>query len=586
MKSLVTITALAVAATMVLPLGVQAWGSYGGSEPDTSYDHNGGYMFPDGPGVAKDRIYFNVFNGITATGAGGGLGSPGLSPNEGTLGDRLESPGGEAFVGLFGQWTDCNHDGYIGLADGALREYQKQVSDAAGHPVDLTICPDLNDAPANVGKIHYDSASGWVTELIPIGYQVPNAQNKPPTAITTDYRTISDVQAKVWGDNVAPGASIATAAVCTTLFGSDAEGGQLHHTGGVAQHLDCLDGSAADLAHDALAGSDPTGTVAGTPEPSSLYAQGGQADQKTPALVGGPDGSGSSFVSGEQDCNAAPLTGSALDPVFNNAGNGNNGHRGPRAPGSPAVNPNGNVPGTVNETHEEVFATDDCSTGDDYGHDAYQPGGVGVEGSGPDTSSTTSKIAAEYNFVFRPWNNRQGAAINGCGAGATGKVCGTPADAGLPEAYSYDGSGQNQWTSVGTVGTAPAVGGASSDRSTTPPTVTPNAFPANWYTFYAFTSESGFSLPTNTGTYGTEWCADGVGSGASSENGWDCDGADWNLDPSTGQKLPNDYLLGTVGDSYQFRDVDCYDTTLATAAGTAVGPHALDAVTPLGPACT
>ncbi|MEA3199696.1 MAG: hypothetical protein QOE90_1124 [Thermoplasmata archaeon] len=566
MRRILNWSAVAIATVMIMPAGFATWAAYGGLEPDNHYDRDGGMMWQNAPTTETNKVYFHVWADEI---------SSDVSPNSATLGSRMEggvqvdgagfNNGG--FDAEMGVWVDCNHDGYIGLADGALREYQAQVSAAAGHAIDPAICPDLNDAPANAGRIHYDSASGWVTEMIPIAYARDNFGNAH--AISTDYRTISDLSAKVWGEGVQPTTfdwGSATGGGCIGGFAN----GDLGHTGGIMRHEDC-GGALGDAVHDDLAAEDPTGTVAGTAEPSTYYAPGGPADRPVPGMGDGtvstPDRSGSddsrnSIVSGEQDCNADPavdLTTYLQDT--NNQGSGT-GKRGIRAPGGVHTNPQGTVPGTVNETHEELFATDDCKTSDDGGQDFY--GTVGERQSYDEIAPpyTAYKTGAGFNFGFRPWNNRQGTAINGCGAGATGKACGTPADAGLPEVYNTVGVGGNLW-SVGP-GSGTSTGGVVTDRSTTPPTATLDFFPIHWYTFYAYTGASGVSTP-GAGTYGTEWCTNGIGGGAPPTNGWDCDPADWymdlTLDPP--QKVAHADLLGTVGDAYNLRDVQCYDSTVA-----------------------
>lgn len=547
MKRFVTITAIAVAAAMLGSSAALAsgWNMYASHEPSSAKYDTAAYMWQDEPGNAGDRIYFNVYQGI---GAGG---YPGVSPNSATLGSSIESVN-QGFAALFGEWADCNHDGFVGLADGAIREYRAEVSNAAGHPVDTTLCKSIDDKPGNRGKIHYNAITGWVTELIPIANRT----------VATDYRLITDLNAKVWGDALQPdGMPVApnSAPSCTVGFAH----GQARSTGGILAHADCLDGHRGDRTVNTVNDI----THAGLPTPSSLYPNVG-----LPAVVGPNDaseGTQNSFVSGEQDCSAKPIV--AFSDVPGGAGvigatGGDPTKRGVRAPGTPTVNANGNVAATVNETHEESIA-DDCNTQNDAGADFWG----NVENSGSDSSVTSHKIAADYNFIFRPWNNRQGTGAGGC---ASSPVCATPADAGLFEVYAYQATGDNYWSSTPVTGSRPDTGTVRVDFEAT--SATPDLFPAHWYTFYAYTSVSGRQTPTG-GNYGSEWCSV-IGPG--DEKGWDCDPADWNINPDTGAKVPNAQFLGTVNDPYQFRDVDCYDTTVTSGVGARVVAGAADLTDP------
>ncbi len=541
-------------ATALLAPGALAWYSYGSDEPDNPFDSSGGYMFPDLPGGANNRVYFNVFDGV-----GGGV-----SPNSATLGSRVAAPfdGFEAFLGV---WIDCNRDGYVGMADGALREYRAEASAAAGFPVDATLCPSIADSAANAGTIH--NSNGWVTEMLPIG---ASATTGGP--ISTDHRTIWDPLAKVWGDTGKPGIHEVTpgSEACTTLFADH----QSRRTGGILQHLDCLDGNRLDGERQTLVDNDPTGgALSALPVPSTLYADGAPLDQPLPQAVAGEDSSQNSFVSGAQDCSQDPLvdTTQTTEPTPHPD---HWGKSGVRPPGSPSVNPNGNVAGTVNETYEAT-PLDDCDTSDDSGHDYY--GNLERPGSDRVTSSVY-KTSAGFDFSFRPWNTRQGTAKNGCGTGATGAPCGAPADAGLPWLYTYAGVGDNMWDRTGGTG-GPNVGGPSVDATKASLGLDP-FFPGDWYTFYAVVSLSGLALPGSSAQYGAEDCTSGIGRNAPAEHGWACDPAEWNVIAGTTDHVSDYALLGNVGDTYNLRDVDCYDETLVVAGanlgGTGLNPTGQD----------
>src|SRR5581483_3395284 len=141
------------------------WASYGSLEPDTLYDKTQGVQWTDSPDpagcdesatCATDRVYFNGFT--TYGGIGAIKGENSFNPNDALLGSRVEPVAGMGFMAFLGQWTDCNHDGYIGLGVGALREYRDVVSAAEGLPVDTSICPSLDDNnPVNWGHVHYNA---------------------------------------------------------------------------------------------------------------------------------------------------------------------------------------------------------------------------------------------------------------------------------------------------------------------------------------------------------------------------------------------------------------------------------------------
>jgi hypothetical protein len=564
--------AVALAAALSLP-GAAAWYSYGSNEPDNHFDANDRLMWTDAAGATTDRIYFNVFSGLNG----------GVSPNSATLGSRL-STGEDGFEAFYGVWRDCNHDGYVGLADGALREYRDTVSTSAGFPVDTQLCPVVADTPANQGQIF--NSNGWITEMQPIG-----SSTLTHGAINTDHRTIWDKYASVWGDVGTPDLAGMARGLgstgCTSLLGSNQD---IKHTGGMLNHADCIDGAPANAARDTLVGLVPQ--LSAIPEPSSLY-NGGPADQPTPQQFSGSDNSSNSYVTGVADCSApGPLVDTSSVTTTPNSGEGKSGVWPPGK--NPGVNQNGDIRGTVNYTHE-ISPLDDCNPNDDSGRDFDNAMGIqgGVDIIARDGSvdtTTVYKSTPDMLLTFRPWNNRQGTASGGCGSGATGALCGTPADAGLPEAYTYQNTGDNMWTTKSTqiampvVGPGDGIGGPSVDA--TKGTFSAGSFyPAEWYSFYASSTLTGYSLPGGSGTYGSDVCTGGIGRNAPNLNGWECDPNLWWLKSGTTQHDDNysdsgGHFWGTVGDTYVLRDVDCYDGHLvngnANLEGTSLNPTGQD----------
>ncbi|MEA3198667.1 MAG: hypothetical protein QOE90_95 [Thermoplasmata archaeon] len=582
MNRIVMFCAVAVAAAMCVPAGVASWGSWGGSEPNTKYD-DGSYNYLSAPGSATDHVYFNTFEvGLLA-------GAP-ANPAPG-LGSRLQPAVTESWAALMGVWVDCNGDGFIGLATTGQVEYRADVSAAAGHAVSTTLCPDVTDSAANAGKIH--NHGGWITELIPIAPGVDASyghQTADDMANVSNYRMIVDPSAKIWGDGGQPGAAFAGSAGCTYIFGS----GQPQHTGGVLTHVNCLTG--------AFSRADATLAAHDLPTIEPLYAPGGPADVQQP----GGEESQNSIVSGEFDCSAPPAVDehrTVDDPT---------GIVGPSyvnvtvyQPGTPSVNPSGNVPGTINETNEELGPTitgDDCNPSDDYGHDTYGA----VEEPGTDSGSATVKDSSDFYFTFGQPGGRGSCdtqtptqftdsltswfvQFGGDGLGlpgvdepviVPGVTCGQPTDAGAPAVMWPASEPSDAWQEFYIIvpypGTSTGAVRVNTESSMPSATVTPT--PAAWDSWYAFTGASGVTTP-GASTYGTEPCEANIGAGAPADHGWNCDPAAWNVDAATGQKVADYQQLGAVGDTYNLRDVDCTDNTVLSGSsslnplGQDVGPN-------------
>lgn len=97
-----------------------SWSVHGSVEPDTSWDAGSGRMWQNAPDGTGAPIYFDVV---------ANAGPSGQNPNE--IGTRLHPPA-TTYGAFLGVWRDCSHDGFIGLADGALMEYSTTLLDAQG----------------------------------------------------------------------------------------------------------------------------------------------------------------------------------------------------------------------------------------------------------------------------------------------------------------------------------------------------------------------------------------------------------------------------------------------------------------------
>ncbi len=595
MNRIVTLSAVALATAMLVPSALAGWGSVGGAEPDSGYDVGHGFMWSDAPGTATAQVYFNVYN---AEGTNGGV-----APNSAILQSRVSTVGEGAWRSVLGVWADCNQDGYVGFAGGALIEYRAEASAAAGFPVNTDICPVTPDDAAHAGTIHNDG--GWITELIPIApASIGGTDTTELMANANNYRLIPDAGIKVWGDlhtaPVTPGGPLVPSDHCRQVsivppFGH----GDVSHTGGIIQHLVCVESTRAPTPHDLYntgVADDPTGIVQTLPDPRSLYQPGGPLDQPTfgteQSCKDGQDvsekdchGGSNSIVWGEQDCSADPIT--VSDPATGTPAEGGVADPGDiqtvRPPGTLQPNAQGTIPATVNETNEELLG--DCDTSNDSGGDFYG----NFEASDSGATYASDKTQADMSFGFQGVMGRStcdDVSIDPNGdplpelpvvtvPGSGGLTCGRPSNGGQP--VHAVGilllTSDEWWNGVTYLGTQPSVGAPNAETKDSL-SVAPDTFRADYYTFYATVTASGLRTPGGVGTYGAEWCTQGIGRNAHDVYGWNCDPANWNLDPTTGAKL-NERFLGLVGGSYNLRDTDCYDTTLV-GAGSSLNPTGQD----------
>lgn len=526
----VTLTTIAAAALLLAPAAAATWSSYGAYEPDTPWDVRS-LMWHDAPGTVTNRVYFNAFVQYVDGGPNGGV----INPNVGMLKTRFDPVGERAFEAVLGVWTDCNQDGYIGMAESAVREYKSEVLEAT---FGSSICPPSAGHAIGAAWDGSNNYNGWVSELIPIG----NKETKK-----ADKRVWKDDEAMVWGDPGQPNdAAAQVERGCSTFPGR----GHGHNVGGILFAADC----------------EGRRTVQG--QPASVL--------DTFDLVGGPAGlgwgedpesSGSplnvEFGSDEsqhsavyvQDCDAEPIltTGKDLpgddqdDVVLLRP-----------APANPIGDPgSATVPGTLNYTQESIgvlpddtdgrgnVSTSNCDFEDDSGNDFYS----NIE-SNPAASQVDGKNRATWNFAFNT-ATRGSLPVNFIPSGAG--AAGIPTDLGVEATTAgctHSGCMQSFWVGTGTAIYTPPV-----TRSTTDPTIAD----APHYSFYAFvgaaTLDRGFVTPGGSGTYGAAQC----GANEDGEhNGWNCNSAEWYL-LEDGTPQVETRPLARVGDTYLFRDVDCYD---------------------------
>ncbi|MEA3199516.1 MAG: hypothetical protein QOE90_944 [Thermoplasmata archaeon] len=602
MQRFVTLSAVALAAAMVAPVGSATWAFYGATEPQGTYNQNGGYMWGSAPGSATDRVYFHAVELM-------GVNSGAITPNSAALESRMSTVGDASWNAILGVWADCNHDGFIGLADSGVLEYPASAAAAAGSAVDPGVCPPQPDGATGVTH----NNNGWITELIAIGpaKSLIGRDNAQDAVNATNYRLLFDDGVRVWGERsepVTPAAEVSTDACGQANVVPPFSKGETSHTGGVLTQVNCDESIFAPTAstlYQVAVGEAPA--LGALPDPSTLWANGGALDK--PTFGDEHQTGGGAIVSGEEDCSSEATDTGAPNPIGGTGGQDVTVH----SPGAPSVNPQGSAAGTVNETYQETL--DNCSGTDaDWGvagtsGAVFAASGL-VYGNGvtetntADNQQIANKVAAYLNFA---WNGPQ--ARGACetqtawqslhrqfpgpnpvdggpfpddplGASDPSAVpaaqCGQPTSALIQQTAV---TGNDMWNSqVQYLNTAPTTGARNPnnlDRSTSPPSYKPDTFTADWWTFYATVTLSGVATPGNAGTYGSEFCVEGIGPGATSHFGWDCDPADWNLDPTTSQKVPTVSHLATVGDAYNLRDVVCLDTTLI-GAGSSLNPTGQD----------
>ena len=111
--------AILIALLLGVPSAAAAWHTMGTTEPDTPQDVAGGLMTATADqSPAGQRVYFNVVPVESSTNA---------NPNSDATEGRAYPVGQARFRAFLGVWKDCNKDGYMGLARGALLEYRHEL---------------------------------------------------------------------------------------------------------------------------------------------------------------------------------------------------------------------------------------------------------------------------------------------------------------------------------------------------------------------------------------------------------------------------------------------------------------------------
>lgn len=535
-----TILAFTIAVALAFPAGAAAepWLSYGTYEPDTVLD-TPDYMWQDAPGSITNRVYFNAYTTWGDPGNNGAF----INPNVGAARTNIDLAGPIYWEAVFGVWTDCNGDGYVGMAETAVREYSASVL------LDDTLCPG-SSGRITAWPAGANNYNGWVTELIPIANAV---------ASNGDTRVYRDPEALVWADTGKPDASVGPP-------GTQCQGrarGDAQSTGGLLWNLDCQ-GNGIGL----------ISTINEVDTATGLDLGGGDDPRQWDSVLNQPTfGSDSSDRSAvyAQDCNAEPLyvTGDLPGDDLDNVALLR------PVPANPVGDPTtATLPGTLNYTAESIWTppgtfgpnagTDpndqnspNCNFEDDAGQDFYEF----FEGN-VDVPPYNGKDAAWQNFRFQT-ATRGSIPANLVRSGSSG----APTDLGITalgvecgpsscfESAWFGGTGTYLPPIVATRANIDPENPANSDVGAGLPA-------APYFTFYAYTgaavSSIGLKSPGGQGVYGAPQCGDNV---AGMHNGWNCDPNAWYA-RSDGSQPPLPGGVGVrarVGQIYNHRDVDCFD---------------------------
>ena len=528
-------------------------------------------MFFDAPVAGSGRVYFNAF--LIQT--GGQWGGQGISPDVGTLGSRFSGVATMTYEAMLGVWSDCNQDGYIGLAEDAMTEYPTQLLSADQAD---TICPD--------GSAY--NKGGWVTELLPIG---PNWVNGAGDQAHRDPRMIADNASFVWADDGMPDESHVSGKCFLNAFPR----GSLQSTGGIIAVVDCRLGFATGARVSTIVGTVPGGDAFLPSDPNNWNSP-GPLNHKTfgsECASNGANPNAANCGSNDQsmahlaDCNAPTVNGATDDAIlaaleanrpdaakspgtaqteynavesqFAPATRGNVYQPAIGAPNPPQPNAGtpgewggGDVPATVNMTREEapgaglLLVSSDCNYNDDAGHDFYGT----LQESDVTNTFGTPKTTTDWIFNYSA-QMRTGT--------PTPIVTQSEPSAAVvsPDAPQCFGI----WAYAGGAGCAKSMWSAiTSFNSNVPPVVRadPNPIPApKFATFYARASSSDGALPPGGGRYGAIQCPV-IGTGAPVTGNWACDPAQWYHNPDgSAQTVLEGHA--SPGQPYDLRDVDCYD---------------------------
>ena len=505
---------LALAAALAVPPAATAgWAGKGGFEPSTGFDDDG-YMFlnPDNVNDGGRRVYFSGFAGaatlVAVTSVNPNFGNPALETS-------VIMPVEFNAQALLGVWKDCNNDGYIGFGDNALFEYRSVLLTLPGAPGE-TICPKQplpNPMPFHQGvMIHNDG--DWVREFIPIGPE----SIKTSLAGDSNPYNIPDNGARVWADWGVPGSP--PGYICYLLTHPT---GSFDTVGNMIGLADCFARQRID--------STLTSATSATPTTAGAYA----TAKATKNPWGQPEDGSAAYVG---DCSSMLVQPTKVPNTQHSVAV-------PRP--NPRAGSGASVGGTLNET-SNTFSDCDRTNGSPASVDSV-PYSTTDEINNQYGRKTVNEWVLKFTEDVRP--GPTSTVTNQLGRG-TNKDLGTrPLPEGFWRANAVNVAGHNPVLNIDSI----------------------QPQPVQYITYYAFvsgttTSALALRFPGTTGTYGTEACGSGIGPGQPDRNFWACDPNAWwptdlQSDPiAQGIVDGESAFVGVrIGQAYQLRDVDCYDTS-------------------------
>lgn len=535
----------------IVPLATATnWSYRGESEPDSILDDPAYMWFEPDTSPSGHRVYFSGFQKAAPDGD--------YNANVHLLGSRVLAPV-TAATALLGFWKDCNGDGYIGAVESALIEYRVELL------IDDGICPPARPSP---GQTIYPYNDGtWIREIIWIGpSQLPHAAGAPSGNPTNFY----DDGVRVWGDYGLPGG------VPTTLCPGGNAGAR--SVGTIMDHLDCqtyyrvtrtLNGVQADTGlpvggwdHEDV---DNSPSALNVDNPAYYYLYGPEELDGHPeegdyrGFNGGLFGRDNEAAGTERqrfvtvaDCETGSVDQS---PEVNTPADATDSSTYP------------SVYESLNDTFVVVVQGNDCDpqSGSEEGlpYNAFQP-----EGYSEPTTVGAGRVEVDHAFIFNIGSRNWPAGAFSGTCKPTNFVAGPlgycpPGDLGTGAAR-HDFAVGSAWR-ANTITNIYPIYARESLRSE-------SADFGGWYsTYYAKLGSKVLSVATMPAgnaakVYGSEACGDNIDG---VRNFWNCSAADWQQRCADGETQVGPCYV--VGETYNLRDIDCWDNTLVRGTPTQVG---------------
>lgn len=541
------------------PVATATWYAKGTYEPDTTLD-TPSFMRTapdiartnnDGSMTGKERlVYFNAFQGAylgyvagvptqTSPNVAGGSAAP-IRTSMHTY--------PTTFYAMLGAWKDCNNDGYVGMGEQGIWEYRSELLVAS---TGNTICPpgtvplqttgpDQGKPVKNTPWPHNDGT--WVHEFIPVGW------DQPPTGSRSTFDSnpvnINDTESRVWGDwnkpDTAPGG---------TCYVRPQPRGTYHSVGNLVDYVDCF-GSGRVNQQGSAAGSTWT-TVKAVKNP---WGEESDASMVSP-----------------WDCSAGTTS---VDVVNGNTRVHVTNVSQPST--SPSPNTAGSLGGTANATGSGFDRCHRTSSDDGQTHMGQTLGAAPYAGEDDVINTPRARNQPDHMMYYSEGQRP------------------APTLGALP-GHKY---GDADPTATGVTTFPPVVGygvdgfwvGNAVTAASRNPFWTRDALgnfgpqPVTYTTFYATigtAAKASYNLKMPSaavGIYGSGACTTIANGQPVGPTNWECSPNKWWVDANGQDVNPKVAISGVpdiavgpvVGQTYQLRDVDCYDYSVGPARGAGV----------------